>query len=678
MAAPAPSRESTGSPSSTTAPALAGGGALLAAVVAALLGLAAAGELAAGLVGDPGALVRYGLPVARTVHDLAAALAVGCLVLACGVLPGSSRASARALGVAAAAAATWTLAALAVLVLTYSELSGSPLGAPGFGAGLAQFSWSVEVLRNLLLTTLLAALATTVAAAGTGYRGAAAALVTAVVALLPLSLSGHASGSASHESAVTSLGLHLLGVTVWVGGLGGLLAVWGLLGAGQRPAVDGERRTDHVTAARRYSTLALWCFAAVALSGVVNASVRLGGWAGLASTYGALLVVKTAALVALGAAGWWHRRRTIDALASGAGRAPFVRLAAGEVVLMGAATGLGVALSRSAPPVPERPVDVSRAEELLGRPLPPPSTPLRWFTETAPDLLWLLVGVGLALWYVLAVRALRRRGDRWPVGRTVAWLAGCALLLWVTCGGPAAYGRISFSAHMLQHMLLTMAVPPLLVLGGPVTLALRTLPARRDGSRGAREWLLVLVHSGWLRVIGHPVVAAVLFAGSIVVFYYSPLFELALSTHVGHELMMVHFLGSGYLFASVLVGVDPGAHRPRYPMRLILLFATMAFHAFFGVGVMQSTALLAGGWFESLGLGGDLLADQRRGGGIAWGIGELPTLFLVLGVALGWARSDTRENRRRDRAAERDGDAELNAYNEMLGRLSGRDGAGRS
>ncbi|PPK98105.1 putative copper resistance protein D [Kineococcus xinjiangensis] len=686
MAAPAPPGPAR--PSRTPAPAGGllplGAGVLAAAVLAALVALGATGALTAGALGDPGATARYGLPVARTVHDLAAALMVGGLVLACTVLSRGSRAFDRALRTAAAAGAAWTLAAVAVLVLTYSGAAGSPLGAPGFGAGLAQFTLDLPLGRALLATTLLAAVATTAAAGGTAYAGAATAAAAALAALVPLSLAGHSAGSADHETAVTSLGLHLVAVTVWVGGLAALLAVWGCLApagerAGSGPAAAG---VDRAGAARRYSTLALWCFAAVALSGVLNASVRLGGWSGLASGYGALLIAKTAALLVLGAMGWAHRRRTLRTLDAGpAGSTtwgPFARLAAGELVLMGAATGLGVALSRTVPPAPEQAVETGLAEDLLGRPLPPPATPLRWFTETAPDLLWLLVAAGLAAWYVRALVLLRRRGDRWPVGRTVAWLAGCLLLLWVTSGGPAAYGRISFSAHMLQHMLLTMAVPPLLVLGGPVTLALRTLPARRDGSRGVREWLLALVHSSYLRVLGSPVVAAVIFAGSIIVFYYTPLFEIALRTHLGHELMMVHFLGSGYLFASVLIGVDPGAHRPRYPLRLLLLFATMAFHAFFGVGIMQSSTLLAADWFQQVGQGGDLLADQHRGGGIAWGIGELPTLFLVLGVAIGWARSDTRENRRRDRAATRDGDAELRAYNEMLARMAERGPGGRS
>ncbi len=138
--------------------------------------------------------------------------------------------------------------------------------------------------------------------------------------------------------------------------------------------------------------------------------------------------------------------------------------------------------------------------------------------------------------------------------------------------------------------------------------------------------------------------------------------------------MMFHFLGTGYLFSSALIGVDPGGQRPAYPFRLLLLLATMAFHAFFGVALMQGKTLLAPDWFAAMTPDANLLANQQEGGDIAWGIGEVPTLVLVLGVAVGWSRSDDRENRRRDRKAARDGDSDLTEYNAMLQRLADREG----
>jgi putative copper resistance protein D len=206
-----------------------------------------------------------------------------------------------------------------------------------------------------------------------------------------------------------------------------------------------------------------------------------------------------------------------------------------------------------------------------------------------------------------------------------------------------------------------------------VTLAARALPARNDGSWGPREWLLRTVHSRWAQLVAHPVVASVLFAGSMFVFYFTGVFELTLTTYLGHLAMIAHFSLAGYVFVNALIGIDPGPQRPSHPVRLLLLFAVMAFHAFFGLAIVSSEALLVPEWFGLLGRpwGPSALADQRVGGSIAWGISELPMLALAIGIAVSWTRDDERTARRRDRAADRDGDAELAEYNAMLLRRSG-------
>jgi putative copper resistance protein D len=360
-------------------------------------------------------------------------------------------------------------------------------------------------------------------------------------------------------------------------------------------------------------------------------------------------------------------------------RAPFVRLAAGEIVFMAVAIGVSVGLSKSPPPVSQAPLTGDFAREgLLGFPYPPPVSVLRMFTVWHIDWAWLALCVVLAGCYLWAVRRLRLRGDRWPVYRTIAWLAGCAVLIWVTSGGPAVYGLVHFSSHMVDHMALMMVVPPLFVLGGPVLLALRALPVRHDGSRGIREWLLLFTHSRFLGFLAKPVVAGVIFAGSLIAFYYSPAFEGALSTHEWHVAMCVHFLLSGYLFFWVFIGVDPGPARPPYPVLLIVLLGTLAFHAFFGVALMLSDQVLAADWWHALGQTNHaaLLADQHAAGGIAWGASEIPMVLVTLGVAVQWTRSDERAARRLDRQADRDGDAELRAYNERLARLEDADDNG--
>jgi len=299
----------------------------------------------------------------------------------------------------------------------------------------------------------------------------------------------------------------------------------------------------------------------------------------------------------------------------------------------------------------------------------------RMFTVFHIDWVWLLLAAVLAGLYLWAFVRLRRRGDAWPVYRLICWLAGCVVLVWVTSGGVAVYGMIHFSTHMIQHMGLMMFAPPLLVLGGPILLALRALPTRHDGSRGIREWLLLFTHSRFLRFLSRPAVAGIIFAGSLVVFYYSPAFQGALFTHEWHVAMCIHFLLSGYLFFWVFIGIDPGPARPAYPILFIVLLATLAFHAFFGVALMESRSVLAIDWWHALGQTDNsaLLADQHVGGGIAWGASEIPMVLVALGVAYRWTRSDERTAKRLDRQAERDGDADLNAYNERLQRLNRRD-----
>jgi putative copper resistance protein D len=248
------------------------------------------------------------------------------------------------------------------------------------------------------------------------------------------------------------------------------------------------------------------------------------------------------------------------------------------------------------------------------------------------------------------------------------------VLLYVTSGGVNVYEKYLFSAHMIAHMVLTMAVPVLLVPSAPLTLALRAIRKRDDGTRGAREWILLAVHSRPFEIVASPLVAAVLFAASLWIFYYTPIFSWATTDHVGHEWMTFHFLVVGYLFVSSLIGVDPGPARPPYPIRLVILLATLAFHAFFGLALITSTGLLSASWYGAMGWGPSIpaLQDQQTAGGIAWGIGDIPALALAILVVFMWSRSDERDTKRYDRKAERDGDAELNAYNDMLAKRAKR------
>jgi cytochrome c oxidase assembly factor CtaG/putative copper export protein len=638
------------------------------ALLAALLGVAVTGAAAPTLVGDPGAFVRWATPVLGTLLQLVQAVTLGGLVMLTFVLPGGNGqrddggAWRLVRTVTSVAGPVWALLAVLDIVLGYALVAGRPIGGEGFGDELGFYVTEISTGRAQLVTAVLAAVLATACAAVSGYRTALVALVLGVGVLVPVATQGHAAGTFNHELGMNGIFGHVLGAAVWTGGLV-ILALTGRRLGKAAPAVAG-----------RFSAIAVWCFAIVAVSGIASAWIRVGSPAELDTRYGMVLVAKIVLLGLLGAAGWWHRRRTIANLQEGRGRA-FWRLIGAEVALVGLASGLGIALSGSEPPLEQEPSGVLSPTELLSeRPPPPTPTADAILTAFYPDLFFGFIAVAMLVVYLGWVLRLRRRGDTWPVVRTLSWVAGTLAFGYLVLGAPAVYGHVMLSVHMAAHMAYVMVVPILLVSAAPVTLALRALPARSDGSRGPREWLLGIVHSRWGQLVAQPVVAAVVFIGTMVLFYFTPLLYLASTTHLGHIGMIVHFVLSGYLFVNGLIGVDPGPRRPGYPMRLLLLLATMAAHAFFGVSITTMTELLAADYFGALGLpwGVDALADQRTAGAIAWGIGEVPSLLVAVLLAISWARDDARTARRKDRAADRDGDAELAAYNEMLSGLKDR------
>ncbi|MEV6751012.1 cytochrome c oxidase assembly protein [Streptomyces sp. NPDC051214] len=280
--------------------------------------------------------------------------------------------------------------------------------------------------------------------------------------------------------------------------------------------------------------------------------------------------------------------------------------------------------------------------------------------------------VALAL-YGWGVVRLVRRGDKWPVGRTISFVVGVLTILLVMCTKLNDYGMVMFSVHMVQHMIISMLSPILILMGAPITLALRALPVAARGSKGPREWLLWILQSRYMRIITHPAFTIPLFIASLYALYFTPLFDTLMGSKVGHIGMMVHFLAVGLVFFWPIMGVDPGPHRPGYIMRMLELFAGMPFHAFFGIALMMASEPMVGTYKNppsSLGI--DALADQTAAGGIAWAFSEVPSVLVLLALLFQWYRSEQRQARRTDRAADRDGDKELEAYNAYLASLAAR------
>ncbi|MFF3397406.1 cytochrome c oxidase assembly protein [Streptomyces sp. NPDC002659] len=294
--------------------------------------------------------------------------------------------------------------------------------------------------------------------------------------------------------------------------------------------------------------------------------------------------------------------------------------------------------------------------------------------EFSPDPFFLvgcLLALGLYGWGVLR---LRRRGDSWPVGRTVCFTVGVLSVALVMCTKLNDYGMVMFSVHMVQHMVISMLSPIVLLLGAPVTLALRALPvASRRGSKGPRELLLALLHSRYMRIVTHPAFTIPLFIASLYGLYFSPLFDFLMESKTGHVAMMVHFLAVGLVFFWPIMGIDPGPQRPGYVIRMLELFAGMPFHAFFGIALMMATEPMISAYRNPpASLGIDALTDQNAAGGIAWAFSEIPSVLVLIALVFQWYGSEQRQAKRMDRAADRDGDKDLAAYNAYLASLQAR------
>ncbi|WP_062300344.1 cytochrome c oxidase assembly protein [Demequina maris] len=598
-------------------------------------------------------------------RDLSIAATAGALVIIAGVLPRGHAAVGRAALVARIGSIGWVVGAFGHSLATYASIRGSLPDASRFVEEWWSYSTSVDLLIAYLQVLAAGLVASVLCTLVRTPAVAAWSLVPVAWALGWLAETGHAAGAADHHLATSAMFLHLAGAVIWTGVIGVMLLLRGVLGDQTKAAIA------------RASRIAIWAAAAVVVSGAVNGWIRLSTPSELwTSPYGRLLVLKIGLMSVAVALAALHRRVSLPRLDEAEARARFWRLMAVDVGALVAVMGVAAVLASTAPPIPIVPVEEpSPAYYLTGYELPPAPTAWEWIAQWRLEIITAFVLAVVALAYVRWVLRLRRRGDAWPWYRTASFLTGIGLLVWLTQGAPTVYGMVTFSGHMLEHMLLVMAVPVPLTFGAPVTLALRALPPRTDGSVGPREWIRIVVESRWMRFWAHPVVAAVSFAGFLIVFYYSPLFEFALRNHVGHLWMILHFTIVGYLFVNALVGIDPGPTRPGYPMRIVLLFATMAFHAFFGVAIMMSTVLIAPTWFGLMGRtwGPDAITDQQYGGQIAWGIGEFPVVLLAIGIVFAWRRADAKETRRLDRKAERDDDAELRAYNAMLARTAEED-----
>ena len=464
----------------------------------------------------------------------------------------------------------------------------------------------------------------------------------------------HTASSGSHLIAIGTLIVHVVALSLWVGGLSAILIC---------------KELDRAESLMRFSQLAQWSVVIVISSGVINAWIRMNfrdAWSG---SYALLLIEKVILTLGILLIAIFVRRRLQESISG---------LLTFEFSLMVLTIFIGTLLSNSFPPA--RPGKIDPVEALVGLSFPGTPTLRTWIFEYQPDALVLaLLILALAL-YLKGVRVLFKRGDRWPIGRTISFIIGLLIVNYAINGAVGVYSHFGFSYHMIEHMILGMIAPIALVLSAPITLALRTLPIGRDSDEeGVRGILIRLLHSRYAKIMTNPVVALLIFDGSLFALYFTGLFGTLMGSHLGHLFMNLHFLLAGALFFHVIVGVDPNPNRPPNIVRMVILFAAMSIHAFFSIALMSATTLLDGGYYTLIGnpMKLNLLENQYTGGAIGWAMGEIPILIALTAVFIQWMREDRKETERIDRNSARAsamGEADdLKKYNDYLADLARRD-----
>lgn len=334
--------------------------------------------------------------------------------------------------------------------------------------------------------------------------------------------------------------------------------------------------------------------------------------------------------------------------------------------------GITAAMTRIPPPHYFQPTTISQV--FLGFNVDEPPSLLVWFTHWRPNILFIVLAIAAVAAYLWAVRVLRRRGDTWPLGRTISWIGGWCVIVFATSSGFGKYSAPDFGTHMIVHMSLNMLAPILLVMGGIITLLLRATRADPTTPAGLHHWITWVLHWKVLRFVFNPLFVFALFVGSYYGLYFTGIFEEGMRFHWAHQLMNIHFIIAGYLFYGLVIGVD----RPPRPLphigKLGFVLAAMPFHAFFGVILMMADGeWIAENFYLYFGLPWtDLQASQYLGGGVAWAGGELPLLLVIIALGIQWSRHDAKEARRKDRHMDSGRDEEFDDYNKMLETLANR------
>ncbi len=539
----------------------------------------------------------------------------------------------------------WVLAAVGNMLVTLAEIFDTSIIDVFKVNVIRSFTTQVTLGRLLLFQIICVILVFVLSSRIKKNGGAFWLLAVSLFGTVAPLFQSHSSSQGSHGLAIGSLIIHVIALSFW---LGSVLALQ-LMNA-----------NDKQLSFPRVSVIALWSAVAVVLSGAANSWTRLRLSEDWFTAYGALIAAKvslTLAVVLIAS----RLRKKISVS----------KLLPVELAMMGLILGIGSVLNRFTPEE-SAPAEFDKTRELVGISLPPAPSLSNVLLKYEANGIVLGVLVFATALYIRGVVTLVRRGDKWPVGRTISFAIGIALIDFATSGGLGLYAHFSFQYHMIAHMVLSMIAPIALVLSAPITLALRTLPiAREKGERGIRGTFLAALNSRPSSIWTHPLVALAIFDGSLFTLYFTPLFGNLMGMHFGHLLMDVHFIAAGLLFFHVIVGIDPNPRKVHHLVRIVMLLAAMSIHAFFSVALMSANQLIDNGYYALLERpwATDLLSDQKSGAAIGWAMGEIPIVVALIATFIQWMRSDAREAKRADRRSATD----LAQYNAYLQQLADRE-----
>ena len=246
------------------------------------------------------------------------------------------------------------------------------------------------------------------------------------------------------------------------------------------------------------------------------------------------------------------------------------------------------------------------------------------------------VAVSAVLYGWGVVRVARRHPARpWPLWRAALFGSGLLVIVIATQSGIGAYDDLLFYDHMIQHLLLLMVAPPLLIGGQPLTLLLH---ASRNP---LHSWAKQVIRSRVASFLTWPVFGAVAYAVAVVAAHLTAIASYTEQNAAWHNAEHALFIVIGYLFYLPIVGTEPIRWRLSYPIRFVMLLLLMPIDTFTGVALGYASAHSPGvptgarpGWAPSP------VSDLHSGGAVMWIAGDGIMFALMMIVFLMWARNE--------------------------------------